>query len=342
MLILGLPPGARGGDTRRPTTHASRPRALSFDRPRHRLDGPMTSLDLPRALTDGDSVALVSPASWSEPGHVEETRAVVESWGFQPRLGAHAQDRIGYLAGTDADRLSDLNDAIRDPEVRAIVALRGGCGSQRLLRGVDVAALRADPKPLVGFSDITALHRVWHQQGVTSLHGAVAGAHQDNVKDLLTGGTPAPVRADPHLFGADLTTRGRASGPLFGGNLELLARTVGVVDLDLHDHVLLLEIARSDGLGHVDRALTQLLMAGVLDGVVGVALGRLTGFEEYVDRDWTVLDVLRDRLAVLGVPVLAGLPFGHGADPQVVPLGVPCTIDADAGVLTASAALAVS
>lgn len=237
------------------------------------------------------------------------------------------------------DRLADLNDAIRDPDVRAIVCLRGGCGSSRLLHGVDVGALAADPKPLVGFSDITALHRVWHLHGVPSLHGAIVGAHRLIVRDVLLGGAPPAVAADPPQFGAQLTTHGRARGRLFGGNLEMLARTVGVLDFDLRGHILLLEINRSAGLGHVDRALTQLLMVGVLDGVVGVALGSLSGFEDHIDRGWTVIDVLSDRLGQLEVPVLAGLPFGHDPDPRVAPLGVQCEIDADAGLATFSPAL---
>lgn len=282
---------------------------------------------------------MVSPASWSEPAQIEESIAVIESWGFRPRVGAHVHDRLGYLAGADEDRLADLNEAICDPEIRAIVCLRGGCGSSRLLHGVDVDALEGDPKPLVGFSDITALHRVWHQHGVPSLHGAVTGAHQQAVKDILEGGSPAPVPRDPRQFGAELNTYGRATGVLFGGNLEMLARSVGVLEFDLSGHVLLLELNRSDGLGHVDRALTQLIMAGAFDGVVGIALGWLSGFEEYVDRGWTIIEVLHDRLGSLAVPVLAGLPFGHGPDPRAAPLGVPCTIDADAGLLTLSAAL---
>lgn len=294
---------------------------------------------MPPSLAPGSTIALVSPASWSEPAQIEETMAIIESWGFRPQLGAHVHDRLGYLAGSDEDRLADLNDAICDPDIRAIVCLRGGCGSFRLLHGVDGEALELDPKPLVGFSDITALHRVWHQRGVPSLHGAVAGAHQHVIRDVLTGGTPPSVTTNKGQFGAELTTRGRASGPLFGGNLEMLARSVGVLDFDLRGHVLLLEINRSAGLGHVDRALTQLLMAGALDGIVGVALGCLSGFEDYEDRGWTVIHVLRDRLGELGVPVLAGLPFGHDPNPLVAPFGVSCTVDADTGLATFSSAL---
>lgn len=294
---------------------------------------------VPPALTPGDTVALVSPASWLEPTQIEETVATIEAWGFRAQLGARVHERRGYLAGTDSHRLEDLNAAIRDPDVRAIVTLRGGCGSSRLLHGVDVHALAADPKPLVGYSDITALHRVWHRHGVPSLHGAVAGAHQDVVRDVLCGGSPPAVAADRQQLGWELTTSGRASGPLFGGNLEMLARSVGVLEFDLRGHVLLLEINRSAGLGHVDRALTQLLMSGALEGIVGVAIGWLSGFEGYSDRGWTIIDLLRDRLHELDTPVLAGLPFGHDPNPAVAPLGVPCTIDADNGLATFSPAL---
>ncbi|PSL01796.1 muramoyltetrapeptide carboxypeptidase [Haloactinopolyspora alba] len=294
----------------------------------------MGPLRLAPALSAGDPVALISPASWSDDDWVQWSVAEVDSWGLRPRLGVHARDQRGYLAGRDEDRLADLNDAIRDPDVRAIVTLRGGCGSFRLVHGVDVDSLRADPKPLVGFSDVTSLHHVWHLAGTASLHGAVAGAHAEDVRDLLLGGKPGPVKADPTQFGAELTTRGRASGPLTGGALELLARSVGVLDFDLSGHVLLLEISKTAGLGNVDRALTQLIMSGSLEGITGVALGRLSGFEAHEDRGWTIIDLLRDRFAVLDVPVLAGLPLGHGADPRTVPLGVGCTVDADAGTLT--------
>lgn len=242
-------------------------------------------------------VAVASPASWPSEECVESCLSLVDPWGFQPRLGTHAREQLGYLAGRDEDRLADLNEAIRDPEVRAIVTTRGGCGSSRLLRGVDVEALAADPKPLVGYSDITALHRVWHTTGVPSLHGAAAGRHAPILDLVLRGGTPPAVMHDPAQYGSDLA------------------------ELDLDGHVLLLEINKAAGLGNVDRALTQLLMSGALDGVVGVAVGWLTGFEDYQDRGWSILDLLGERLGTLGVPVLAGLPFGHDPDPMVAPLG---------------------
>lgn len=140
-------------------------------------------------------------------------------------------------------------------------------------------------------------------------------------------------------YGAALTTTGRATGRLAGGNLEMLARGVGVLDVELGGHVLLVEINRAAGLGMVDRALTQLIDSGSLDGIVGVAVGTLEGFDDYRDRGWDVLDVLRDRLGLLGVPILAGLPLGHDPDPVTVPLGVRCELDADAGTLRCAQAV---
>jgi muramoyltetrapeptide carboxypeptidase len=294
----------------------------------------MTAL---RKLEPGDAIALVSPASWSSPAWQAESVATIESWGFSAHLGHHVDDRLGFLAGSDEARAGDLNDAIRDPEIRAIVALLGGCGSLRLLAGIDTDALRADPKPLIGFSDITALHGLWREVGVPSVHGAIAGDHADTVRRLLTGEAGEPVLSDRDRYGAELTTTGTATGLLFGGNLEMLARSVGVVHVDLGGNVLLLEINRAAGIGMVDRALTQLLLSGTLAGISGVAIGELEGFEGYEDRDWSVLDVLHDRLDPLGVPVLAGLPLGHLKSPVSVPLGTDCHLDADAGTLTVAA-----
>lgn len=291
----------------------------------------------PRTLVPGDTVAIVSPASWPEdsvPGWIAQQ---VESWGLRAMVAPHALDHRGYLAGTDADRIADLNNVIRDPAVRAIIASTGGCGSFRIAPNVDVDALRTDPKLLIGYSDITALHCVWDAAGVPTLHGAIAGAHADHVRRLLMEGAHTVVDADADALSAELTTAGHAEGVLFGGNLEMLARSVGVVNLDLAGRIFLLEINRAAGLGMVDRALTQLRYSGALDGVAGVALGSIDQFASYEDRGWTILDTLRDHLDVLGVPVLGGLPLGHIDDLVTVPLGTHAILDVDQARLTVSA-----
>ncbi|MEW1960450.1 LD-carboxypeptidase [Kineococcus sp. NPDC059986] len=258
----------------------------------------------------------------------------LESWGLRAELSPHAQDRRGYMAGTVGDRLDDLHAALRDPGVRALVASRGGCGALRLVHGIDRRVLELDPKPLVGYSDITALHQVWRRSGVPVVHGAVHGAHRDLVREQLLDAAPTTVHSDPGALSADLTTTGTATGDLVGGNLELLARTVGVVEVSWQRCILLLEANRAAGLGMVDRALTQLRLSGALDGVVGVAIGSTEEFTGFTDRGWNVLDTLHDLLDDLGVPLLGGLPMGHLDDPVPVPLGVPAVLDADSGRLT--------
>ncbi|MBT2504225.1 LD-carboxypeptidase [Curtobacterium sp. ISL-83] len=288
----------------------------------------------PRTLASGDTVAIVSPASWPEdsvPGWIAQQ---VESWGLRAVIAPHALDHRGYLAGTDADRVADLNNVIRDPNVRAVIASTGGCGSFRIVPDVDVDALRDDPKLLIGYSDITALHCVWDAAGVPTLHGAIVGAHADHVRRLLMEGANTVVDADARALSAGLTTTGCVEGTLFGGNLEMLARSVGVVDLDLAGRIVLLEINRAAGLGMIDRALTQLRYSGALDGVAGVALGSIDQFAGYEDRGWTILDTLRDHLDALGVPVLGGLPLGHIEDLVTVPLGTHAVLDVDRARLT--------
>ena len=288
-------------------------------------------LILPPRLVAGDAVAVVSPSSWPESSaEVDSLLSTLTGWGLQPQLGDHAMDRRGYMAGDDADRVEDLNLALRDPAVRAVVASRGGCGGLRLVRDVDRRALERDPKPLIGYSDITALHRVWLASGVPAVHGAAAGDHRETLRSQLMDGTATVVEQDGRALTASLNTAGRASGVLVGGNLEMLARTVGVVDTPWDGCILLIEANRAAGLGMVDRAFTQLRLSGALGGIAGVAVGSFDQFAGFEDRGWTILDTLHDLLDDLGVPILGGLPLGHVDHPVPVPLGVPAVLDAGA------------
>lgn len=277
---------------------------------------------------------MLSPSSWVEgPAALDDLMRDLSSWGLRPEFSPHAFDRRGYMAGTVADRLDDLDTAMRDPGVRALIASTGGCGALRLVQAIDEDALRGDPKPLVGYSDITALHQVWRRCGVPAVHGAIHGAHRDLVRAQLLDAAPTTVSSDPTTLTAALTTSGTARGDLVGGNLEMLARCTGVVQPSWQGCILMLEANRAAGLGMVDRALTQLRLSGALDGITGVAVGSFDEFTGYTDRGWTVVDTLHDLLDDLGVPVLGGLPLGHVDDPVPVPLGVPAVLDADRGTL---------
>ena len=294
-------------------------------------------------MRPGDLVRLVSPASWPDAGWLGESVEILEGWGLRVDLGAHALDRHGFCAGRDEDRLADLNDAFADPAVRAIVTTRGGAGAYRIADLIDFDLPRADPKPVIGFSDITHLHlALWHHCGLGAIHGALAGATaQASVRRSLMTTEPILVRRQGSAVSAAVSAPGRASGPLVGGNLTALATSVGTRLPALGGAVVFLEDLRHKGLGFVDRLLTQLIRSGSLEGIAGIALGSFEGFRDVVDRGWTIVDVLRDHLEPLGVPIVGGIFAGHDlvgldgrADQTALPLGPTANLDADTGTLS--------
>ncbi len=295
-------------------------------------------------LHPGDRVRLVSPASYPDKAAVDRWLAILESWGLVPDVAPHALDEWGYMAGTDQDRRDDLNEAFRDPEIRAIITTRGGAGAYRIADALDWNAIAADPKPLVGFSDITYLHlALINQCGVAGIHGCLAGATAEaTVRQLLMSTDPLTLTSNPDAVSAEISTPGLARGRLIGGNLASVATSVGVRLPSLAGAILFLEDQQVVGLGTIDRQLTQLLGSGSLDGVAGIALGSFEGFRGYSDRGWTLGDVLRDRLGTLGVPVLGGLYAGHDLagsnglpDQSALPLGSLATLDTADGTLIA-------
>ncbi len=298
------------------------------------------------ALVPGDRVRLVSPSSPPSRAWLEESVAGLTGWGLQVEGGRHALDEWGFMAGCDDDRVADLNDAFSDPGVRAIITTRGGAGAYRIADRLDVDAVRADPKPVVGFSDVTNIHlSLWRHARLATVHGCLDGATaQESVRRLLMCAEPITVPRNPRALTAAVSVAGRVSGPLIGGNLRELAGRVGTGLPDLSGAIVLLEDRRHVGLGQVDRNLNQLIASGALDGVVGVALGSFEGFRGYTDADWSVIDVLADRLTCLGVPVLGGLDLGHdvvGADgspdQHAATLGAVATLDTATAALTVGA-----
>lgn len=295
------------------------------------------------ALRPGDLVALVSPSAAPDEAHLQATVAELESWGLRVDIGAHALARHGITAGTDVQRLSDLNEAFANSEVRAVFTSRGGAGGYRIAHLVDFDAVRADPKPLVGFSDITNFHvELWANTGLATIHGCL-GRNQvaDDVRGLLMEGTSLQVETDPSLQSAAVSVTGTASGRLVGGNLRELAGRVGNGLPELNGTILFLEDLRHVGIGQIDRNLNQLIASGLLDGVAGIALGLFAGFEDYEDSGWTILDVFRERLLPLNVPILGGIKAGHGGadeqgrpDQRALVLGAEATLDTEAATLS--------
>ena len=294
-------------------------------------------------LRRGDRVRLVSPASYPDRAALDQCAQVIESWGLRCEVAAHAMDRWGYMAGSDADRLADLNDAFCDTGVRAVVATRGGAGAYRIADQLDFEAIRVDPKPLVGFSDITYLHLALLRGGqLGAVHGCLVGpTAQASVRQLLMTTDPIVARRVDGAVSATVEVAGAARGPLIGGNLASLATSVGCRMPPMDRAILFLEDQKVVGLGTIDRQLTQLISSGALDGIAAVAIGSFEGFRDYTDRGWTLTDVLTDRLGRLGVPVLGGLFAGHDLtapdgtpDQTALPLGSLATLDTHSGTLT--------
>jgi len=300
----------------------------------------------PPALRPGDTVLLVSPSGPTRPERVARGVELLTSWGLRPVLAPNAYARRGYLAGDDALRAADLNAAFADPTVRGVLCTRGGYGAQRVVDLIDMAAVRRDPKVVAGFSDITALQlALWRGARLATVHGPGAAwldertpaASAESLRAALMCPEPVVVPRVPEEETASVVVPGTATGRLLGGNLCLLVSSIGTPDMpDLTGAILLIEDVAEPPY-KVDRMLTHLRRTGLLAGLAGVAVGQFTDCAD----DWavSVADVLAERLGDLGVPVLGGLPIGHGAGQITVPLGVPATLDTAAGTLTVSPAV---
>jgi len=298
------------------------------------MPAPLTSLP---ALGPGARVALVAPAGpVRDESDVERARANARLFGWEPVVGAHALERSGYLAGADAARLADLQHAIDDPAIDAIWCLRGGYGVMRLLAALDVAPLRRRPKPVIGFSDITALHAaLGRHAGLVSLHGPTA---RGVLTEFSRGSLERAVVERADSCGAWPVARtvigGRARGRLVGGNLALLAALAGTdFAPDYEGAILVLEDVNEPAY-RLDRMLTQLDLSGALARCAGLVFGAFT--DAPADDDLAQqLDPLIDEVAGrLGVPCLGHVPVGHIDDQWTLPLGAIAELDADAKRLT--------
>jgi len=314
--------------------------------------GGRPALSKPQRLRPGQTIGIIAPASSvSEFESIEMASDIVRSLGFEVKKGANLYERTNYLAGDDRDRAADVNAMFADDDVDAIFCLRGGYGTSRMLPYLDYETIAKNPKIILGYSDITALLNAIHRTtGLVTFHGPIA---LQNFTDYTFGEyekvlvKPSPrtiIGQAPPFEGRagriDKTNRltrivgGRATGPLIGGNLSLLAAVHGTpYEPDYDGAILFLEDV-AEAPYRVDRMLTQLWLAGALAKVAGVAIGKFTDTDGYDGNEFSIEDVLRMRFEPLGVPTLRGLMIGHVDDQTTVPLGVEAELDADAGTLT--------
>jgi muramoyltetrapeptide carboxypeptidase len=305
-----------------------------------------------RPLPDGGTIGVAAPASPYDSR--SEVLRGVEWWGaqgYRVRLAAGIWERDDYVAGDPVTRANDLNVLFADPEVDVVQVLQGGYGSAQAIPHLDFDVIAANPKPLVGFSDITALHVAIRQRtGLATVYGnGLSGMGSPEVTDfskkrlleVLRSGGAGPVPPNPDDPWLRTIRGGKVTAPLVGGCLWLLIQTMGTPwEIELDGAILFFEDTHSPPY-YIDGELLQLTHAGKLENVAGVVVGQMEKCEWGDLRpvsDWarsrSLEDVLEERLEPLGVPVLHGLPLGHGKHLAALPLGVQCTLDADARTLT--------
>jgi len=289
----------------------------------------------PRAVQRGDTLGIAAPGGPVERERVEAGAALLEQAGFRVRHRSDLFARRGYLAGNDARRHAELTELVSDPEVAGIVCARGGYGCDRILGSLDAELFRREAKPLVGYSDITAL-LLWQARaaGLVGFHGpmlerggAVDPAALEALVAALTGEQPVPVR----LRGSSVAP-GEATGRLVGGSLTLVVASLGTPwEVDPSGAILLLEDVNESPY-RVDRMLQQLRAAGKLDAVAGLGFG---DFSTCSDERYgsCIEDVLGELAAALGLPAVQGLPFGHVAANHTWPVGGRATLDGSRGEL---------
>ncbi len=300
-------------------------------------------------LRPGDTVGLVAPAGFvADRFGVETLEQTVAAMGLVAKPAPRLTARNGYLAGSDQARADDINAMFLDDEVKALFAVRGGWGSQRLLPYLDYDLIATHPKLLIGMSDVTALHMALARHGAApTIHGPNV-AHSWNAEAWASlrslafeGATPTygiPKGTEDRLVQRRAITTfrgGKASGKLLGGNLSVLSAMVGTPFLpDFTGAVLFLEDI-NEAEYRIDRMLTQLAQGGVLDRVAGVVFGQCTNCRNPGEPygNFTLPEVMDHHFRPLGVPAFQGAWIGHIAGQASTPVGIAAEIDADAGTI---------
>ncbi len=299
----------------------------------------------PAPISRSARVALVAPSGpCRTPGAIESAVQKVAALGFTPVLGDSLGQVYGHLSGPDMLRASDINRMFADPAIDAIFCVRGGYGAPRILHLLDYPMIACNPKPFLGYSDITAIHSaLFRLSGLQTFHGPMPVSDwvqpsfdprsMAHLLAMLTGSGFGPLR-NPAGYPLHTVNKGRAKGPLLGGNLSLVSGLCGTPwTFDPTGAILFLEDI-GEKTYKLDHMLTQLRNAGYFDACAGVVFGEFTDCEiEYPGFGLTLEEIVRDIVAPCGKPILMGLRAGHCQPTLTLPLGAVCELDAGAGTI---------
>jgi len=304
-----------------------------------------------KKLNKGDTIGIISPGSYIDDRGFEKAVKNLESLGLKVKLSTNIRAKKGYLAGSDVQRLDDLHSMFADREVAGIWCIRGGYGCTRLLPNINYDLIRANPKPFIGYSDITALlQAIYIETGLVGFHGPVASSSFTRYTTRYIKRTLFQEKGELEIEFSRNNLRkgkrdtayekytispGKARGKLIGGNLSILASLAGTRwEVDIRDQILFIEDIGEKPY-RIDRMLTQLRQSTNLRRARAIALGIFKDCE--ADRNalsLTLKQTLTDRLGDLNIPILYGFSFGHVADQFTLPIGIDAELDATRQTLT--------
>lgn len=303
----------------------------------------------PDRLKKGDTIGLIAPGSPVTEEKLSKAITNIENLGFHVHHTKNILAQKGYLAGTDQQRLDDLHFMFNNPKINGIWCIRGGYGCGRLLPEIDYSLIQKNPKPLIGFSDATALlQALFSKTGLIGFHGPVAVSEFTDYTSrqiqavLMEPESPLTIKNAPEnnkkeeaAFHTKVISPGKAKGQIAGGNLALIAALAGTqYQLDAKGKIIFLEDTGEKPY-RIDRMLTQLLQACNLEKASGIALGIFDDCEaNESDDSLTLMETLEDRLGGLGIPVIYGLSFGHIDHQFTFPIGVKAELDTEKQTIT--------
>lgn len=288
----------------------------------------------PPFLKVGDTVAIVAPSGIlkNRNDEVEQAVALLESWGLHAEVGAHVFSKANHFAGTDDERCEDFQKALDNPKISAIWCARGGYGTVRILDKLDYTKFKEHPKWLIGYSDITALHNQFHNEGFQSIHALMCVSltkDLDEIKETIAT-FKATIFGNPlhyTLEGSEYNRVGEASGILVGGNLTMLHTMLGSkTSIDVSGKILFIEEI-GEYKYHIDRMLQSLKRAGYFDNCKGVIVGDMTKLRKNTTLWGTSVEqLILDALAEYDFPIAFNMPAGHEKDNRALILGRPINL----------------
>jgi muramoyltetrapeptide carboxypeptidase len=278
----------------------------------------------PPYLQPGDTVAIVSPAKAIEPQYIHVAKSFWEAKGYQVKVGKHALGRNNYFSGTDAERLADFQEALDDPEVKAIVCARGGYGCVRIVDRINWSGMLDHPKWVVGFSDVTVFHQYLNRLGVASLHATMPLNYEENSPEALaTMLTQLEGSWNSMTWESDEPANFSVAGELVGGNLAVLTGLIGTDAMpDYTGNILFLEDV-GEYYYTLDRMLYTLHKSGVMDKISGLIVGDFSNIKDTEHPFGSDLKQLfKEHMKYRNIPLVFGLPLGHCADNRAIVSGM--------------------